>query len=48
MPSQKPQEFQFWKRRCWTRDSVASITAEMLLGFPYALWFAKEDAKKEV
>jgi hypothetical protein len=37
----------FWKRSSWTRDSIMSITAEAVLGLPYAIWFADEDAKKE-
>jgi hypothetical protein len=44
---QKQVQQPFWKRRAWTRDSIISITAEVVLGLPYAIWFAAEDAKKE-
>ena len=37
----------FWKRSSWTRNSIMSITAEALLGLPYAICFAYEDAKKK-
>lgn len=46
-PSNQPDQLAFWKRRNWTRDSILSITAEALLGLPYAILFADDDAKKE-